>query len=99
MLKRLAGGYPLLRVVDEDLTQQIQELAVEVVGGRDRLLELLHAAHKLPRLARRVGLRVVQDVVLEEPCGAVLVVSFGTSFHFADERLIDRQARDGLEVI
>ena len=99
MLQCLAGRDPLLRVVYEDLTQQIQELAVKVVGRWDGLLELLHAAHKFPRLARRVRLRVVQNVVLEEPRGAVLVVTFGDSLHFADEALIDRLARDGLEVI
>jgi hypothetical protein len=74
-------------------------LTVKVVGGRDGLVEFLHAAHKFPRLARRVRLRVVQNVILEEPRGAVLVATFGNSLHFADERLIDRLARDGLEVI
>lgn len=97
MLQRFASCDPLLRVVYEDLPQQIQELAIEVVGGRDGLLELLHAAHKLPRLAWRVRLRVVENVILEESRGAVLVIAFGNSFHFADERLIDRLPCDGLE--
>ena len=39
MLECLLGGYPLLRVVDEDSTKEVQELLVEfVVGGNSVLL-------------------------------------------------------------
>lgn len=93
MAQRLAGGDALLRIVDEDAAQQVQELAVEGVGLRDHFLELLHAAHEFPRLARRVRLRVVELIVLEEPRRAVLIGALGCALHFFDQTPVDRRAR------
>lgn len=38
VLQCLLGSDPVLRIVDKDLLQQIQELTVEWCGGRDELL-------------------------------------------------------------
>lgn len=89
MPQRLSRRDPLLRIVDKDLTQQIQELAVEVVRLRDYLVKPFHAFNKFPRLPGRVWLRVVQTVATEEAGGAVFVITLGGSLHFFDEGFVD----------
>lgn len=73
MLEGFSRGDAFLGVVDEDLEQQVEEQAVEGVGGRDDLREALHAAHEFPRVARGLWKRVGEAVVLEEARGAVAV--------------------------
>lgn len=96
MLEGLARRYPLLRVVYEDLAQQVEEEAVEVGRLWNDVLKSLHATHELPRLAWGIGHWVRQMAVLEESGRRVSVTSLGDTLNFADERTIDRIAGHSL---
>lgn len=84
MPERIPRGNPLLRIIDEDLPQQIQELAVESVRFGDDLVQFLHRADEFSGLPRRVGLGVVQGLVAEEARRAVFVVAFARALDFFD---------------
>ena len=96
MLQRVPCRNPLLRIVDENLAQQIQEKLVEGVGRRDRFLKTLHALDELLRLPRRVVCGIGEVAILEEARGAVTVAAFGAALHFTDEGFVDGVAGYGL---
>jgi hypothetical protein len=96
VLQRLPGSNALLRIVDEDLPKQIEEQFVELCGWRDDFVQTLHGANELARLARSVGERIRQVLVLEEAGGAVAIAALTLLHHFADERLVDLVASNSL---
>jgi hypothetical protein len=98
VFQRFSGSDALLRVIDEDLPEQIKEQFVELGGRRDDFVQTLHSANELTRLARGVGEGICQVLVLEKAGGAVAVAALALLHHFADERLVDLVAGDGLMV-
>jgi hypothetical protein len=98
VLQRLSGSDALLRVVNEDLPEQVEEQFVELSGRRDNFVQTLHGANELTRLARSVGERICQVLVLEETGGAVAIAALALLHHFADERLVDLVTSDGLMI-
>ena len=96
VLQRLSCSNALLGVVDKDLPEQIEEQLVELCGRWDDFVQTLHGANELARLARSVGERIRQVLVLEEAGGAVAVAAFALLHHFANERLVDLVTGDSL---
>ena len=68
VLQGLASGDAFLGIVDENLTEEVQEQFVESACWWDDLLKPPHGPHKLSRLARCFGARINEFVVLEETC-------------------------------
>ena len=96
VLQRLSGSDALLRIIDEDLPEQIKEQLVELSGRWDDFVQTLHGANELTRLARGVGERICQVLILEEAGGAVAVTALALLHNFADERFVDLVAGDSL---
>ena len=96
VLQRFPSSDTLLGVIDEDPPEQIEEQFVELCSRRDDFVQTLHGANELPRLPRGVGEWVCQVLVLEKAGGAVAVTALALLHHFADERLVDLAAGDGL---
>ena len=96
MRQSLPRRNPPLRIIDKNLSQQVQKLPVERSRLRDDLLQLFHTPHELSRLARRIWKRIIERIAFEKAGSAVLIVPFGGAPDFADEVFVDSLAGDGL---
>lgn len=99
MFQRLTSRNALLRIVYEDLAEQIEEQLIETVRGWNDVFQPLHAADEFPRLSRRVRERVCQMTVLEESRGRVPIVSLVCTAHLLNKSLVDSVSSHGLQWI